>query len=103
MPALSFTAPTCSLRDGAARPHHERDAGALVPCTPRLYTVRMSQALVRPRSSRVIAGVCAAIANRFGWNVTIVRVLTVLAIFLFGAAIPVYIVLWIIIPQADTA
>lgn len=60
----------------------------------------MSQALVRPRSNRVIAGVCAALADRFGWNVTTVRVLSVVAVLLFGLAIPVYIVLWIVIPQA---
>lgn len=63
----------------------------------------MSQALVRPRSNRVIAGVCAAIANRFGWNVTTVRVLSVVAVVFFGVPVLVYIVLWIVIPQSPTA
>lgn len=60
----------------------------------------MSQALIRPRSNRVIAGVCAAIANRFGWNVTVVRVLSVIAIVFFGVPILAYIILWIVIPQS---
>jgi len=55
--------------------------------------------LVRPRTGRMIAGVCAAVARRFGWDPTLVRVLTVLAAFFAGAAVLVYIVLWIVIPE----
>ena len=47
----------------------------------------------------MLAGVCAAVANRFGWNVTTVRVLTVLSLLLPGPQLIVYIVLWILIPQ----
>jgi phage shock protein PspC (stress-responsive transcriptional regulator) len=54
--------------------------------------------LVRPRDGRVIAGVCAALANRFGWNVTLVRVLAVLSFLLPGSQLVVYIVCWIVIP-----
>jgi phage shock protein PspC (stress-responsive transcriptional regulator) len=55
--------------------------------------------LSRPRTGRVIAGVCAAVARRFGWNVTLVRVLTVLSILIPGPQVAIYIVLWILIPQ----
>ena len=55
---------------------------------------------VRPRNGRVIAGVCAAVANRFGWDPTLVRVLTVVAALFAGAAILVYVVLWIVVPEA---
>ena len=47
----------------------------------------------------MIAGVCASVANRFGWNVTTVRVLTVLSLLLPGPQLIVYVVLWILIPQ----
>ena len=47
----------------------------------------------------MIAGVCAAVANRFGWNVTTVRLLTVLSLLLPGTQIIVYVVLWILIPR----
>jgi phage shock protein PspC (stress-responsive transcriptional regulator) len=57
--------------------------------------------LSRPRTGRVIAGVCAALARRFGWNVTLVRVLTVLSILIPGPQVIIYIVLWILIPQDD--
>ncbi|WP_168626773.1 PspC domain-containing protein [Cryobacterium sp. BB307] len=55
--------------------------------------------LSRPRTDRVIAGVCAAIARRFGWNVTAVRVLTALSILLPGPQVVAYIVLWVLIPS----
>ena len=55
--------------------------------------------LSRPKNGRVIAGVCAAVARRFGWNVTLVRVLTVLSILIPGPQVVLYIVLWILIPQ----
>lgn len=59
---------------------------------------RMNQ-LVRPSRGRVVAGVCRAIAERFGWNVTLVRILTLLAIVFAGLSLWVYIVLWILIPR----
>ncbi|PSL39258.1 phage shock protein C (PspC) family protein [Labedella gwakjiensis] len=55
--------------------------------------------LVRPRRGRVFAGVCAAIANRYQWNPTTVRVLTVLSLLLPGPQIILYVILWIIIPK----
>jgi phage shock protein PspC (stress-responsive transcriptional regulator) len=54
--------------------------------------------LIRPRHGRVFAGVCLAVANRFGWSPTLVRVLTVLSIVLPGPQVIIYIVLWILIP-----
>ena len=55
--------------------------------------------LQRPKSGRVIAGVCAAIARRFGWSVTLVRALTVASIILPGPQVIVYVILWIFIPK----
>jgi phage shock protein PspC (stress-responsive transcriptional regulator) len=56
--------------------------------------------LQRPRSGRVIAGVCAGLANRFGWNASVVRLIFVLSIFLPGPQVLAYIIMWIVIPQA---
>ncbi|MBF0672937.1 MAG: PspC domain-containing protein [Salinibacterium sp.] len=55
--------------------------------------------LQRPRHGRVIAGVCAAIANRFGWSATIVRLLFVLSILLPGPQVLIYVLLWIFVPK----
>lgn len=59
-----------------------------------------------PRSlnDRMIAGVMGGIAHRYGWNVTLVRVLFVL-ISIGSAAFPgilIYLILWLLIPnEAD--
>lgn len=55
--------------------------------------------MVRPRNGKVIAGVCAALADRFGISKTLVRIGFVL-FGLFGVGELVYIALWIIIPKA---
>jgi phage shock protein C len=56
-------------------------------------------ALVRPRSGKVIAGVCAAVADRFGLSRGLVRVGFVL-FGLFGVGEIVYIALWLLVPKA---
>lgn len=59
----------------------------------------MASTLVRPRSGKVLAGVCAALADRFGISRGLVRFGFVL-FGLFGVGELVYIVLWIMIPKA---
>lgn len=54
--------------------------------------------LQRPRTGRVIAGVCAALARRFGWSTTVVRLIFVLSILLPGPQFIIYIIMWIVIP-----
>ena len=55
--------------------------------------------LVRPRSGRVLAGVCAALARRFGLSPTLVRALFIVSIVLPGTQVLVYAVLWLLIPE----
>lgn len=54
--------------------------------------------LRRPRTGRVIGGVCAALAARFGWDVTLVRVLALVSLLLPGPQLIVYVIAWIVIP-----
>lgn len=56
--------------------------------------------LTRPRHGKVIAGVCAGLADYFGWSRGLVRFLFVL-FGLFGAGEIAYIILWILMPKAD--
>jgi phage shock protein PspC (stress-responsive transcriptional regulator) len=62
---------------------------------------RMAE-LVRPRTGRVIGGVCAAIANRFEMSATVVRVLMVGSVVFFGLSIGLYLILWVLIPLDRT-
>jgi phage shock protein PspC (stress-responsive transcriptional regulator) len=54
---------------------------------------------VRPRRGRMIGGVCAAIADRFGWSRALVRLAFVLSIVLPGPQVLLYVILWIVIPS----
>ncbi|MFJ5700550.1 PspC domain-containing protein [Arthrobacter sp. NPDC093139] len=54
--------------------------------------------MVRPRNGKMIAGVCAALAARFGIPKALVRLGFVL-FGLFGVGELAYIALWIIIPK----
>lgn len=59
-----------------------------------------SKVLMRPRDGRMLAGVCAGVADYFGLDVTLVRVIwAVLAVITGGAGILAYLVAWIMIPN----
>lgn len=60
----------------------------------------MTTPLVRPRQNKMIAGVCAGLAQRFGLSRGLIRFGFVL-FGLFGVGELVYIALWIIMPKAD--
>ncbi len=61
----------------------------------------MAGPLRRSTHNRMIAGVCAGLAEHFGLDPTLLRVVYVL-VSLLSAAFPgllVYIVLWLVIPE----
>lgn len=52
-------------------------------------------------NNRMIAGVCSGIADYFGWDITLVRIIYVLLTFFtaFSGGI-VYLILWLVMPEA---
>ncbi|WP_455352858.1 PspC domain-containing protein [Streptomyces sp. SYSU K217416] len=60
-------------------------------------------ALVRPRDGRMIGGVCAALARRFGTSATTMRVIFLVSCLLPGPQILVYLALWALLPSEKTA
>lgn len=54
--------------------------------------------LYRSRTNKMIAGVCAGLADYFEIDPTWVRLLFVLFFFLGGSALLVYVIMWIIVP-----
>ena len=57
-----------------------------------------STALTRRRRGRIIAGVCAGLARRFGLRPWQVRLMFVVSCLLPGPQILLYVALWIILP-----
>jgi phage shock protein PspC (stress-responsive transcriptional regulator) len=56
--------------------------------------------LVRPRKGKIIAGVCAGLADRFGVSRGLVR-LGFLVFGIVGAGEIAYIIAWIVMPKGD--
>lgn len=56
--------------------------------------------LIRPRAGRQIAGVCLALAQSNGWDISTVRILAVVGFFLSSGLVGVaYVAAWIGIPD----
>jgi phage shock protein C len=56
--------------------------------------------LIRPRIGRQIGGVCLALAQANGWDVVVVRILTVLGFFFSSGLVGIaYLAAWIGIPE----
>jgi phage shock protein C len=69
---------------------------------PRAY--RSPGPLMRSRSQRMIAGVCAGFADHYGWDLGVVRVVVaVMALLTSGAALLAYLAAWVIIPEGQYA
>ncbi|ATW50182.1 PspC domain-containing protein [Streptomyces xantholiticus] len=60
-------------------------------------------AIVRPQDGRLIGGVCAALARRFGMSATTMRVIFVASCLLPGPQFLLYLALWILLPAQKTA
>ncbi|MFJ3900651.1 PspC domain-containing protein [Streptomyces sp. NPDC090025] len=63
-------------------------------------------ALIRPREGRMIGGVCAGLARRFGISATAMRLIFLASCLLPGPQFLLYIALWVLLPgekQASTA
>ena len=62
--------------------------------------VNGSKVLIRSRQGRIIAGVCVGLADYFGVDVTLVRLIAaVLTVFTGGFGALAYLVAWAVIPE----
>jgi len=57
--------------------------------------------LYRPRHGRIIAGVCAGLAQRFGMSPWTVRLLALLSCVLPGPQFVIYLILWVMLPSEE--
>ncbi len=65
-----------------------------------VFTASPFNTMYRPRANRMMAGVCAAIHLRYGWDLTATRILAVLlGVLLFPLGEIAYLVAWILIPE----
>jgi phage shock protein PspC (stress-responsive transcriptional regulator) len=65
-------------------------------------TYKVGKKLFRDADDRVISGVCAGIAHYFDIEPRWIRLIFILTLIFAGSGLPVYIILWIVIPIANT-
>ncbi|MEY3399422.1 MAG: hypothetical protein RL220_2016, partial [Bacteroidota bacterium] len=58
--------------------------------------------LYRDKDDAVVGGVCAGISHYLGWDPSILRVILILAVIFGGTGVLLYIILWAVIPAANT-
>ncbi len=59
--------------------------------------------LMRDPDNKVLGGVAGGIAAYMGWDATAMRIILFLLIFFYGITIPIYLLLWMLMPEARTA
>jgi phage shock protein C len=76
------------------------DANHCAYCGIRVGPVLARKRLIRPRANRKIAGVCAGFAEYFDVDVTLVRVVWLVSVFLgAGLSLIGYFGAWIVMPE----
>ncbi len=75
------------------------DANVCAYCGTRVGGVIARKRLVRPRTGRKIAGVCMGIAEYFDLDITLVRLVWLIASFMTGIGLLAYPIAWIVIPE----
>lgn len=58
----------------------------------------MTKRLMRSYSNKMIAGVCAGLANYFNIDPTVVRIVWAFLVVLFGTGILLYLICWLLMP-----
>ncbi|MCG8309657.1 MAG: PspC domain-containing protein [Cytophagales bacterium] len=73
-----------------------------VPASDELVEEKKIKKMYRDPDSKVLGGVASGIAAYFGVDVVIIRLLFFATIFIAGTGLILYIILWIILPEAKT-
>jgi len=75
-----------------------KQAGAPAQQAAAAAQPRSARKLMRSSTDKKISGVCAGVANYLDLDVTLVRVLWVLAFLCGGTGLLLYVILWIVLP-----
>jgi phage shock protein PspC (stress-responsive transcriptional regulator) len=70
--------------------------------TNKIFAEQTEHKLFRDPDGRVLGGVCAGIGHYFGVDRVILRIIFLLFLIFAGSGILLYIILWIVIPEAKT-
>jgi len=65
----------------------------------KISRINNMKRLTRPKNNKVIAGVCAGIANYFNIDPVLVRIIWLVLLLFLGIGLFAYLILWIIMPE----
>lgn len=65
----------------------------------KISRINNMKRLTRPKNNKVIAGVCAGIANYFNIDPVLVRIIWLVLLLFFGIGLFAYLLLWVVMPQ----
>ncbi len=74
----------------------------VIPASDELVEEKKIKKMYRDPDAKVLGGVASGIAAYFGVDVVIIRLLFFATIFIAGTGLILYIILWIILPEAKT-
>ncbi len=72
------------------------------PANPALEEDERIRKFYRNPDGKVLGGVINGISSYTGWDLGMLRFVSVLSIFLFGSGLVIYLILWVIAPEAKT-
>jgi phage shock protein C len=75
------------------------DAAVCAYCGIRIGSSIALKRLIRPRQGRKIAGVCLGMSEYFDLDVTLVRLIWLIASFMTGIGLLAYPIAWIVMPE----
>jgi phage shock protein C len=75
------------------------DAYHCAYCGKRVAGVLARKRLIRPRAGRKIAGVCLGVAEYFDLDVSLVRLVWLIAAIMTGVGLITYPIAWIVMPE----
>lgn len=93
LPMVEQVASTLGMPDGTA------ESGASTGTTPERPSARK---LYRDPDDKKLAGICSGLSYYLDADVTLIRVLMLVALVFGSAGFWIYLILWIAVPMADT-
>lgn len=80
----------------------EEEEKAAKETAPQEGEQKIRRRLYRDGDNRILGGVCSGMGAYFNIDPVILRIIFVLVLFMGGASVLIYIILWIVVPKAKT-
>ena len=84
-------------------PNEEPRTESAYQSAEQYTTYKVGRRLYRNPDDKILGGVLSGFSAYLGWDATLVRIIALILICFYGVMIPIYLICWMIIPEARTA